>query len=190
VVGTSDDPRWIRSREAILAAARALLVRDGPTAVTHQRVAQQAGVGRATVYRHWARPDQLLLDAMTSVELPFFLDPVVPVRHWLLQQLRVVADELALPEVAAVTATMLQSSGVDPQLAARRDGFIATVTDRVSAALALAAADGELESTVDPRDATALLIGPILYRISMQTGTVSDDLIDRLVDSVGSWHEA
>ena len=45
------DPRTVRSREAILAAARHLLLHHGPAAVTHQRVAEQAGVGRATVSR-------------------------------------------------------------------------------------------------------------------------------------------
>ena len=34
----------------------------------------------------------------------------------------------------------------------------------------------------------ALLMGPILHRTCMQAGTVSDDLIDRLIDSIGTWH--
>jgi len=41
------DPRAARSREAILCAARLLLEREGPESVTHQRVAREAGVGRA-----------------------------------------------------------------------------------------------------------------------------------------------
>jgi AcrR family transcriptional regulator len=66
------DPRAARSREAILAAAFDLLAREGPGAITHQRVAQQAGVGRATVYRHWAAPENLLRDVLYTAELPFF----------------------------------------------------------------------------------------------------------------------
>jgi hypothetical protein len=45
------------------------------------------GVGRATVYRHWPGPDQLLLDAMAQVDLPFFREPVSPVRPWLRREL-------------------------------------------------------------------------------------------------------
>jgi AcrR family transcriptional regulator len=56
----------------MLVAARELLVGEGPGAVTHQRVAQEAGVGRATVYRHWPRPEQLLLDVMAGADLPHF----------------------------------------------------------------------------------------------------------------------
>src|SRR5437016_7314236 len=54
------DPRVVKSRETILSAARTLLQESGPAAVTHQRVAARAGVGRATVYRHWRTPELLL----------------------------------------------------------------------------------------------------------------------------------
>jgi AcrR family transcriptional regulator len=186
-VKASVDPRMVRSRKAMLAAARALLLREGPAAVTHQRVAREAKVGRATVYRHWPRPELLLLDAMASVDLPFFREPVTPVRPWLRQQLRVLADEMALPQVVAVALTMMRGSVRSPQTEVR-DGFIATVTDRIRAFLTLAAADGELDVAVDPQDALALLVGPILQRTCMQAGTVSDDLIDRLMDSIGTWY--
>src|SRR6266702_4637101 len=82
------DPRAARSREAILAAAFDLLAREGPGAITHQRVAQQAGVGRATVYRHWAAPEDLLRDVLFSAELPFFATPALPLRSWLHAQRR------------------------------------------------------------------------------------------------------
>jgi AcrR family transcriptional regulator len=179
----------VRSRKAMLAAARALLLREGPAAVTHQRVAQQAKVGRATVYRHWPRPELLLLDAMASVgvDLPFFREPVTPVRPWLRQQLRVLADEMALPQVATVALTLMQASVRSPQTAVR-EGFIVTVTERLRAFLTLAATEGELDVAVDPQDAMALLVGPILQRTCWQVGTVSDDLIDRLMDSLGTWH--
>jgi AcrR family transcriptional regulator len=177
----------VRSRKAMLAAARALLLQEGPAAVTHQRVAQQAKVGRATVYRHWPRPELLLMDAMASVDLPFFREPVTPVRPWLRQHLRVLADEMALPQVAAVALSLMQGSLRSPQTAIR-EGFITTVTDRLRAVLELAATEGELDVAVDPQDAMALLVGPILQRTCWQVGTVSDDLIERVMDSLGTWH--
>jgi AcrR family transcriptional regulator len=175
-----------RSRKAMLAAARELLLRDGPAAVTHQRVARQARVGRATVYRHWPRADELLLDAMALVDLPFFREPVTPVRPWLRGELRILADEMALPQIAAVALGMMQGSARSLP-AEVRERFTATATGRIRAALALAAAEGELDAAADPQDALALLVGPILQRTCMQAGTVSDDLIDRLLDSIGTW---
>jgi len=171
----------------MLAAARDLLLREGPAAVTHQRVALQAEVGRATVYRHWPRPELLLLDAMALVDLPFFREPVTPVRPWLCQQLRVLADEMALPGVAGVALAMMQGSAGSLPVEVR-DRFNSTAAGRIRAALELAAADGELDTTVEAQIALALLVGPILHRTCMQADTVSDDLIDRLVDSLGAWH--
>ncbi|WP_066369984.1 TetR/AcrR family transcriptional regulator [Herbidospora mongoliensis] len=181
------DPRVTRSREAILAAARDLLREEGPSAVTHQRVAVRAEVGRATVYRHWPRPEQLLTDAMAGVRMPFFLDPATPVRPWLERQLRLLADQLAMPDVLAVTTALVQGALWEPEAAARRDQFAATIGRRLRAALTLAEQAGELRPAGDPHDAPALLIGPLLFRALLQPGEVSDDLIDRILDAAGTW---
>lgn len=181
------DPRAVRSRDAILAAARELLREEGPVAVTHQRVAAHAEVGRATVYRHWPRPELLLTDAMAGVRLPFFLDPVTPVRPWLVQQLRGLADQLALPDVLAVAAALVQGAVWDAEVTGRRDGLAAAMSGQLGAALATAQETGELRAAVEPSDAPALLVGPLLYRGLLEPGPVSDTLIDRLLDTVGTW---
>jgi AcrR family transcriptional regulator len=172
----------------MLVAARQLLVREGPGAVTHQRVAAQAGVGRATVYRHWPRSEQLVLDAMGGADLPLFKDPEAPVRAWLHRQLRQMADELAVPAVAAVALTLAQSALWDPEIAHRQGESVRTIAERIHAAAQSAVASGELETDAGPWDLAVMLVGPIVYRTTMQRGEVSDDLIDRLIDSVGTWH--
>lgn len=184
----STDPRAARSREAMLVAARQLLVNEGPGAVTHQRVAQEAGVGRATAYRHWPQAEQLLLDAMGDADLPFFKDPGTPLRPWLHRQLRQMADELAIPAVAAVSLALMQSAIWNPEVARRRDESVGTITERIHAAVRSAVARGELETDVSPSDLSAMLVGPIVYRATNQGDMVSDDLIDRLIDQVGTWH--
>ncbi|MFD8076753.1 TetR/AcrR family transcriptional regulator [Streptomyces sp. NPDC059718] len=187
-MNVSTDPRATRSRAAILDAARSLLLDEGPAAITHQRVAQKAGVGRATVYRHWPQSEQLLHDVMTSVEIPHFHEPESPVRPWLHSQLRKLADELAAPKVAGFTLTLMQTALRDPRIAVRRDHTLEALNDRLRAALSLAVDHREIEMTADPPDLSSLLIGPIIYRTAMQATTVSDRLIDELVDSVGRWH--
>ncbi|WP_240521867.1 TetR/AcrR family transcriptional regulator [Amycolatopsis vastitatis] len=183
----STDPRAARSREAMVAAARQLLAGEGLDAVTHRRVAQEAGVGRATVYRHWPRADQLLLEAMGGAELPLFRDPELPVRPWLCRQLRRMADELAIPAVAAVSLTLAQSALSDAEFAHRQDESVRTITERIHAAVRMAVAAGELEADVEPSDLAAMLVGPIVYRAAMQRGPASDGFVGRLVDSVGTW---
>jgi len=184
----SADPRAARSRAAMLAAGRQLLADEGPGAVTHQRVAQQAGVGRATVYRHWPRPEQLLLGVMGGADLPLFKDPETPVRAWLHRQLRQMADELIVPAVAAVSLTLAQSALWDPEVAHQHDESLRTITERIGAAVRSAVASGELETDAGPLDVSTMLVGPISFRTTMQRAPVSDDLIDRLLDGVRRWH--
>ena len=98
-------------------------------------------MGRATAYRHWPRPEQLMLDTMAGVELPFFRDPVTPVRPWLRGQLRAFADEIVLPAVAGVALAMMNSSGSSLP-AEVHERFSATADTGLRAAVALAVADG------------------------------------------------
>ncbi|GAA1281902.1 TetR family transcriptional regulator [Planotetraspora silvatica] len=188
-MSNSTDPRATRSRAAILVAARSLLLDEGPAAVTHQRVAQQAGVGRATVYRHWPQAEELLHDVMTGVDIPFFHEPETPVRPWLHSQLRKLADELATPQVAGATLTLMQGALWDPYIATQRDECLEALNERLEVALALAVTNREIDISADPIDLSALLVGPIVYRTAMQAGTVSHQLIEQLIDSLGRWHD-
>ncbi|HWO60700.1 MAG TPA: TetR-like C-terminal domain-containing protein, partial [Umezawaea sp.] len=66
-----------------------------------------------------------------------------------------------------------------------RDRSIAAITDRLRAALEIAATTGELTTDVTPEDAASLLIGPLVYRTTMQSAPVTDTLIDHLLDGIG-----
>jgi AcrR family transcriptional regulator len=180
------DPRAARSREAILAAAFDLLAREGPGAITHQRVAQQAGVGRATVYRHWAAPEDLLRDVLFSAELPFFATPALPLRSWLHAELRQLADELALPAVASLAIALMEQTrsggaGASPHR------HITAITERLAAAFALAVDAGELDKAPDADLAAAHLIGPLVYRTTLQATAVPDSLLAGVIDRVAHW---
>jgi len=180
------DPRAARSREAILAAALDLLAREGPGAITHQRVAQQAGVGRATVYRHWADPEDLLRDVLYTAKLPFFATPALPLRSWLHTELRQLADELALPAVASLAIALMEQTrsggaGASPHR------HITTITERLAAEFALAVDAGELDTAPDAALAAAQLIGPLVYRTTLQAAPVPDSLLTAVIDGAAHW---
>jgi hypothetical protein len=146
-------------------------------------------VGRATVYRHWPQPEQLLFAAMDGVDLPLFKDPGTPGRPWLHRQLRQLADELMPAAVAGMSLAMMQSAIWDPEAARRSDESNGTLRDRIHTAVRSAVARRELDSDVDPADLAAMLVGPIVYRAVVQRDVVSDELVDRLLDSIGTWHD-
>jgi AcrR family transcriptional regulator len=184
----TSDPRFERSREAIVAAARELLLARGPGAVTHGQIADHAGIGRATVYRHWPRTDQLLAEAMATVPMPFFERAASPYRAWLSRELTAIADQLENDDVRAVTTTLANTALWDPAMDARRAGFAAVLAERLTAALVEAEKLGELSLRTDPATVAAMTIGPIYYRATIERAPADAALIERCVAAAGTWN--
>jgi AcrR family transcriptional regulator len=180
----TEDPRAIRSRSAILDAARRLLQQEGPAAVTHLRVAAEAGVGRATVYRHWPDPAALLSEAMSQVPLPFFTDYDHDLPGWLTEQLRRLADELTVPAVRQVTATLVQTAQWDPEARTQLQRWLQAITRRLHRALSQAASNGEPTPHADASDVTTQLLAPIVFRAIFEGEPVSDQLLHQAVAAV------
>ena len=181
------DPRFIRSREAILNAARELLVESGPSAVTHVQVADRAGVGRATVYRHWPQAEPLLLEAMATVPMPFLDKPTTPTRAWLRRELTAIARQLELDDVRAVSTTLANTALWDESMDARRARFAGILADRLAVALDEACARGEITLTLSSRNAAAMAIGPMYYRTTIEHAPIDTTLIEAVIAALGTW---
>ncbi|AWB86789.1 TetR/AcrR family transcriptional regulator [Mycetocola zhujimingii] len=181
------DPRFQRSREAILDAARHLLVTAGPSAVTHARIAEHAGIGRATVYRHWPTSAELLAEAMTTVPMPFFDSPKIPTREWLRVELVSLARQLDHHDVRVVAATLASTALWDDGMDARRSRFAQTLSKRLAACLVDAQNRGEIVLLSDPLLAAAQVIGPIYYRSTIEHKATDDDMIDASIAGLGEW---
>jgi AcrR family transcriptional regulator len=186
-VPSRPDPRFLRSREAILHAARELLLEKGPTAVTHVQVAERAEVGRATVYRHWPRTELLLMEAMATVRMPFFDEPTVPTRDWLRRELMAMARELDLDDVRAVAATLAASALWDENMDARRAQFAGVLSKRLAAALDDAQARGEITLAIPSQNAAAMAIGPMYYRSTIERVPTDSTLIEATIAALGTW---
>jgi AcrR family transcriptional regulator len=186
-VNTESDPRFQRSQQAILSAARELLLEKGPVAVTHAQVAERAGVGRATVYRHWPRADELLAEAMATVPMPLLDNPTVPTRQWLTRELTTLARQLELDDVRAVATTLAGTALWDPRMDTRRAQFATILADRLAGALDAAQQRGEVRLAVPGRDAAAVLVGPIYYRSTIEHGPADAALIEALIAAIGTW---
>ncbi|WP_434444384.1 TetR/AcrR family transcriptional regulator [Lentzea sp. E54] len=181
------DPRFLRSREAILTAARELLLESGPTAVTHVQVADRAGVGRATVYRHWPQAEPLLLEAMATVPMPFLDKPTTPTWDWLRRELTAIARQLELDDVRAVSTTLANTALWDENMDARRAQFAGILADRLAAALDDAQARGEITLTLTSRNAAAMTIGPMYYRSTIEHAPIDSTLIEAIIAALGTW---
>src|SRR6202795_2941727 len=63
-------PRSERAHQAILTAARQLLIEEGFAAMRLEHVAARAGVGKATIYRRWASKEALAEDLLAELAAP------------------------------------------------------------------------------------------------------------------------
>jgi AcrR family transcriptional regulator len=177
-------PQAQRSREAILRAATELIETEGASAVTHQRVAERAGVGRATVYRHWPSPVQLLHDALALTGLRF-LDPAPgPLVGHVRDDLRRVARELSSPTVLALMATVLDQALRDDGARRLRDRLASDVLANVERSIADAVDAGELRAAPRADDLVDQLLGPLWSRALVRGRPIDDEFIEQVVDAV------
>lgn len=176
------DPRAARTRERVLRAVSALLAEGGAAAVTHQRVAERAGVGRATVYRHWPTAADLLYDGLALVDEPLLRHGDGPLEVWLREQLRRAAVDIAQPNSVQFNAALMSRARTEPAAAALRDALVERTTAPLRAALARAVANGELVGEPDADILLAGLLGPLMFHVVMAGRTATDAFIDEVID--------
>jgi AcrR family transcriptional regulator len=181
-VETINDARIsARTRAAVHEALRSLFAEEGPAALTHQRVAQRADVGRATIYRHWPRPVDLVTEALTVVDQPVFRSREGSLREWLGGELTRFAADLAQPAATQFVATVIGTADQVQAVADLRDDLLRRISAVLDSGLARAEATREIGNRIDPDELLARLLGPVIFRVSIQKATADRDYIDRLV---------
>jgi AcrR family transcriptional regulator len=182
---THDDPRALRSRAAALAAATELLVEGGPENVTHATVAKRAGIGRATVYRHWPDQQTLLIDALANDVRPLLTFDDSPVRDQLVAQLERQTDWLNQSVSASVIATVIERAERDENARRIREDMFGLEDQHFTEALMAAVQRGELRTGVQAhvRQLISRIIGPLFFRRSMLGERLDKDTVAGEVDT-------
>ncbi|CAM5614925.1 TetR/AcrR family transcriptional regulator [Streptomyces aurantiogriseus] len=182
---TNDDPRALRSRAAALAAATELLVEGGPENVTHATVARRAGIGRATVYRHWPDQQALLIDALAGDVRPLLAFDDSPVRDQLVTQAEQMAHRLNQPSAVSILATVIQRAERDEDARRIREEMFGRADEDFTRVLAAAVERGELRPGAQEhaRDLIARIIGPLLFERFLHGVHLEKDLVVSLVDA-------
>ncbi|MFI5798658.1 TetR/AcrR family transcriptional regulator [Streptomyces sp. NPDC051677] len=182
---TNDDPRALRSRAAALAAATELLVEGGPENVTHANVARRAGIGRATVYRHWPDQQTLLIGALANDIRPLLAFDDSPVRDQLTTQAEQMAHRLNQPNSVSVLATIIQRAERDEDARRIREEIFGQADEGFARALAAAVERGELRPGAQEHatDLIARIIGPLLFQRFLLGVHLEKDWVVSLVDA-------
>ncbi len=174
-----------RTQALMLAAASDLLAEQGAEAVTHLKVAQRAGVARATVYRHWPDRAAILVDLLRAsadlAPLPSesdlgILDRVTATLHAFARALngdggRTLAAMIGLAEWDKdVFAALERITEFGPTL------LRSIVSEGVSSGL--------LIDTANPDLIADMLIGPLYFRRLLYHDQISNAYVEGLVRRV------
>ena len=175
------DPRVTATRRRVLDAVGRILEHGGVTEVTHAAVAREAGVGRATVYRHWPHLDDLLVAAVEErlgvVHLELSGDPLVDLRT----MLTTLAGAVLADTGGALFAALLAQGNVTPQLAALRAEIMERRIGAIEALVRRGIVEGSIDDALDPADAVSYLFGPLVHRRVVLGRAIDDAFIDDLL---------
>jgi AcrR family transcriptional regulator len=170
-----------RNRENLLTAARAAFAESGP-AVALETIAQAAGVGIGTLYRHFPTREALV-EAVYAAEL----DDVTNNAHHLLE--RHAPPEALRAWMSRYAQFSATKHGVIDTLRAGWDAGRITVPTReritaeIAAILEAGAETGTLRCDIAAKDVTALLLG-VLLSAARESSAEAPAQIARLLDLV------
>lgn len=182
------DPRIERNRAAILEGAQALLKEEGWEALTQERVAARAGVGRTTVYRHWPDRIALLIDALDAMGAEMHDEPTGDLRTDLLGELDRLRVAMSQPAQLRLLATLAYHGSTDADVGQFRQWLTARHTALVHQAISRSLLSGELLAGLDPDEAVAALMGPLCYRYFLSGEPVTAGFVERVVDGFLTQH--
>ncbi|MGI9598583.1 MAG: TetR/AcrR family transcriptional regulator [Acidimicrobiales bacterium] len=178
------DARIGRTREAVLQAGAKLLFTDGWSAVTHLRVAEEAGVGRATVYRHWPTVEDLLADVLIDCQEPWEAAPTTgDLRTDLTVELSAFVGALQQSKLPEVLVAAMERAPSDRRIRAMHRSMTEISRNPVWTVISAAIERGEVDSGLDEATAAAHTLGPILYLHLFDNTRLSPGDVEAVVDA-------
>lgn len=164
VVGSSVDPRVLRTRDAVLGAARDVLREEGWEQVTVLRVAERSGYARTTLYRHWPQRLDLLRDLIREEGRLSHITPTGDLRADLTAELEAFRVALTERGLGRVVIAIGQQARDDAELAELNRSMRAEGGRVLDEVVSAAVVRGELPVSIRGDVAVAQLVGALLFR--------------------------
>ncbi len=180
----ASDPRVLRTRRDVLAAAREVLLDEGWERVTVSRVADRSGYARTTLYRHWPQRLDLLRDLIDEEARLAHTTPTGSLRSDLIAELDAFRVAVTSAGLGRMMIAIGQQARDDSELAelnrSMREGGVRVLGE----ILAAAAERGDFVRRLDPSQAAAQLLGPVLFAYLFDA---QEDLDHAFVINVVDW---
>ena len=171
-----------RAESAILEATIALLSEVGFGGLTIDGIAARAGVGKATIYRHWSSKAEVAIEAFRAFIPPVedpdtgsFADDLRSVLHQM-------ADGLSNSPRAGILPSLVEAAERDAEVERLFKDFGTTRRNVFRGVFTRAAARGELRDGLDHDLAIDLLVGPIFTRRLITRGPLNRKHANAVLD--------
>ncbi|MER7396404.1 TetR/AcrR family transcriptional regulator [Streptomyces sp. NPDC000151] len=164
-----------------------LLERDVPLAdLSMERIAKEAGVGKATVYRRWSGKAGLMLDVMRSLEEENPELPGESVRDDLVLLLEFLRRRGLAKRNSALLRTVITQVKAQPELWREyHDTVVRARRDALLAVLRRGIAGGEIRADCDVDVLADLFVAPMLSRALLhEWQELPEGLAEQIVDTV------
>ena len=158
------DARYERSRAAVHDAVCSVLVADGISGLTADRLADESGVSRSTIYRNW--PDMAALACEVFDEL-MHREPVDVSGDWataLHDYLADYARRLNDPVYTAVLVALVEGSARDEAFAEVHRRAFSQSRSRAASIVRNAQRAGDIGGGLDVQQCVEDMVAPFLYR--------------------------
>ena len=178
-------PRSKSADARILKAALKLVEAGGFQTVTMEAIAATADVARTTIYRRWPNKESVIMDAFLEEVGPAIAFPTLPnVRESLRRQMKLLAKAFRGKAGLLIRSLLAEAQFNSELKAAFRERWIAKRRASAIAVIKAGIVSGEIPSRIDPDILLDVLYGGLYYRLLIGTGTISDDYVDSVWDTV------
>ena len=179
------DPRIERSQQVILQAVLDELSELGYGALTIESVARRAGVGKATIYRHWSDKVTLIADAFKLLQQQ--RDPELVTgspREKLERILCHVANVVGDSPFSACLPALIEGAERDRAVRIFHHHFQAEARKPTIDLISGGIATGDFPARIDPEIAAFALLGAIFFCRLMTNTTFPEERVSDLIDTV------
>lgn len=178
--------RNTRSHEAIIDATVKLLGSSGYVDFSIERVANEAGVGKQTIYRWWSSRAELVLEVWRDRLIPPLapFDGERPVREYLERSLLSFGQLIGRDDCRQAAICVVAEAHRDPELYRRMEESIyAPRIQLITDAIGMAVREGQLPPGLDIPVMVDALYGAVWYKVFIRFETVTPEYVRRLTDT-------
>ncbi|MFE7315715.1 TetR/AcrR family transcriptional regulator [Streptomyces sp. NPDC057555] len=189
--GRRGRPRSAAADSAIIEAVLRLIEEGVPMGeLSMERIAREAGVGKATLYRRWPGKSALLLDVMRSLEAPGPPLAGGPVREDLVLLLEFWRHRGLAKRNSAVLRTVVSHVQAQPELWTEyHETVVRARHEALIGVLRRGVATGEVRADRDLETLADLFVGPMLARALLREWKelpegFAEDVVDTVLEGV------